>query len=802
MAQLQGQVSNTFADVQAQPNYQKLPSDIQAQIALDYFDKRVATQQGYQQAPPEAQQAILQDFRLKYNVPDIKPAHTQPIQPRQPVQVKSSIGSEFQDFFNSAINTGSAGIADLPVANRQGIGSNIGAFTGPLIGTIGAAALAPETGGASLAIPATYMGLVGAGNTAREQYRQTGRINNPLAVGTSGATNAALGLLGPVGKGLPLFGRVAANAALQGGAGAAQDAAMQAAEQQNFTPQLDTQRLLQQALIGGGLGGGFALKGGVRKSAPVARPRVRGEGVMFEDFGRPVAYRQKGKLITQGQKLVRDTRQFIKQTDQFKGIDVKATAQTKTKAYKQAFDVLEQRLATTKDEASKARIRQAQKLLQERSESTKQSLKPVKPEKIDLQEGTEQFNNLVEYVTQLRKAGRQKEANVAIARQYTPKTIAKIYDAVKRNEAQTKQQANIEALKARQEQQSNKALTKVEALKRAQELKQFKEDIQRRVAEERAKIKQEKQQKDTANQIFGAVQEVVKRPQPKQGTSTEYVKSGPDRYSRMAQDAQPEITNQQKLQALKAKQAQQTNKTINKEQALKRAQELKQLKAGIQKRANEQKAQAKQQNRAEQQAQKAGQKPTKATAGKKETVKQSSPNKLKQIRVGIDKNQTVRLEYLAEKSGETSTYRYKEVTPLKLEVNKNGVVQLRAINDEGQPRTYLLADESGSKIESVQLTGKSAPHQMVENPKTGKQEVQTIAGQKVKLISKEGVKSSEIRANLEKMQDVLARIKQGEKVTPKEIMEAAKPMTEKDFLEQTKGLDDATLEHLGKEVDC
>lgn len=89
MAQLQAEVS--FSDVQAQPNYQKLPSDVQAQIALDYFDKRVATQQGFQSAPPDAQQAIKQDFMRKYNVPDIQVAPSPAPPPKVPAPVMMGV---------------------------------------------------------------------------------------------------------------------------------------------------------------------------------------------------------------------------------------------------------------------------------------------------------------------------------------------------------------------------------------------------------------------------------------------------------------------------------------------------------------------------------------------------------------------------------------------------------------------------------------------------------------------------------------------------------------------------------------
>lgn len=99
-AQFQTGVS-TFADVQSQPNYQKLPSDVQAQIALDYFDKRVASQSGYQSAPADAQQSIKQDFIAKYNIPV---PDAQPRQKAQPVAMQQ-LGQGLGNLFNAGVKT-------------------------------------------------------------------------------------------------------------------------------------------------------------------------------------------------------------------------------------------------------------------------------------------------------------------------------------------------------------------------------------------------------------------------------------------------------------------------------------------------------------------------------------------------------------------------------------------------------------------------------------------------------------------------------------------------------------------------
>jgi hypothetical protein len=190
---------------------------------------------------------------------------------RQPVQQQAAL-NPLQNFLNTAINTGSAGILNLPT--RPGISREIGSFVGPAVGTGAAILAAPETGFASLALPAGYMGISAAGNTAREQYNRTGRIDNPLAVGTSGLLNAGLGFLGPVGRsGAGMLERGLTNAAVQGSANVGLDIAQQAAEQGTLTPKLDTGRIGQSALVGGAVGGVF---GALHKPKPVeAAPKPK-----------------------------------------------------------------------------------------------------------------------------------------------------------------------------------------------------------------------------------------------------------------------------------------------------------------------------------------------------------------------------------------------------------------------------------------------------------------------------------------------------------------------------------------------
>lgn len=175
------------------------------------------------------------------------------VQPPQAAPPKADTNF-FGDVVNSALNAGSAGILDLPHGN--GVGAAIGGFAGPALGTIGAILAAPETGGASIAIPATYLGLVGGGTKARELANE-GRLDfgSIPQIGASTVGNAVMGALGPVGKGLGLVPRVLANAAIN----AAGETGLDVADQLLSKPlaKFDLGQTGQRALIGAGLGAGL-----------------------------------------------------------------------------------------------------------------------------------------------------------------------------------------------------------------------------------------------------------------------------------------------------------------------------------------------------------------------------------------------------------------------------------------------------------------------------------------------------------------------------------------------------------------
>lgn len=241
------------------------------------------------------------------------------------------------------------------------------------------------------------------------------------------------------------------------------------------------------------------------------------------------------------------------------------------------------------------------------------------------------------------------------------------------------------------------------------------------------------------------------------------------------------------LKDLKARQAVSDQIAFEKAQSKERQRELNRLRGEIINRSKEITAQEKAERVEANQAAKVEQK-----------TSQTQTSKLKLIRKAISKKQVVRLVYEAEKTGETGSYRFKDVSPYEVNVNKNGVVQVRAINAEGQFRTYLLSDASGSKILSVEATNKTSPFEIFTNEK-GKLQVKQAAGETIEQIQREGVKSSELRANIEKMEDVLRRLKQNENVSIRDITNAVKDTNEKQFVEK---LPDDKMDKVSKEVDC
>jgi hypothetical protein len=256
---------------------------------------------------------------------------------------------------------------------------------------------------------------------------------------------------------------------------------------------------------------------------------------------------------------------------------------------------------------------------------------------------------------------------------------------------------------------------------------------------------------------------------------------------------QPKQAKGPDLQKLKEKQAVDSAKALEKAQTGQRERELKQLKGDIKQRSeeavNEQKRQS-QQQKGQQPAQ--GQQKAKADNQQKRQAKTVNEPRMtgEQIRAEVKKaeksKESIVLRYRAEKYGETGEYQYKTVHDPRLEIGRNGQVMVRGINAEGQARTYLERDSSGSEILSVERTKKPSEYQFETNPETNKQEVRHLESDEiVTQVKKEGKKSSEIRSDLAKMEQIVQDVKAGKRVNVKDVMDAARA------LEKTKELENS-----------
>jgi hypothetical protein len=755
--ELQGQVSS-FADVQAQPNYQNLPSETQAQIALEYFDKRVASQANFQKADPNTQETIRQEFRAKYKVPDIKPAHgafTQgnqaaPVQMQELGQGLGNIGKALTGYVQSV--PGQIGEAfKTEYKNSQTPTSQIEKYL-----SIGPSAI---EGLRNLAqAPADLSAAAGNAYFGKQVFDpgyQLPSVNDIPVIGPK---------IKQIRDRYPVFSFVAEN-----------------------TLPVDV-----------GLEGLGKLRGAHK--APVNLPKVRAPGATYGEFGRPVGFRSQGRVLTQGQKIGSDVEKFIQDAQNFKGIDPKATAQMRAKAYKQAFDSLQQRANATRVPALKAKIEQAQGKLQSQFEAQK----PVKAQKQNIPQGTGNFNKLADFVQKLRKAGRSKEADAALG-QFDRETRAKVYDEVKRREtaekearkqadqgarqryedAQTrvknrqtldkerikqlvaeerasqKLQRELEAegrkLQNKKDKQAIKdrlALERAESRNRNRELKQLKASIESSASEAAANEK-------AGKQLLGAVEQAVKKPAQKVGTANEYKAAGPDEYARMAK----ERANEQQAQA--KQQNRQKPATQGPEKAQPKAKPAEQPK---------QKTEVAEASIKPGQALAQGLKtPTEIRAAiKRGEVKLTSKGMktLDALEAAFENGQKVKMsDYVPDptrKKGAPIQGDSLERSIDGLKISKNGNVTAMMHTDQGIIRSYSL--DSINKIE---------------------------------VLDKPAVEGAYVKAGtLDKMQGVLDRLKSGEAVSAQEIKEAVRVTSETEFKQKTKDLSGDKINKLGKEVDC
>lgn len=171
---------------------------------------------------------------------------------------------------------------------------------------------------------------------------------------------------------------------------------------------------------------------------------------------------------------------------------------------------------------------------------------------------------------------------------------------------------------------------------------------------------------------------------------------------------------------------------------------------------------------------------------------QSQEGILKTVKGAKKANETVLLEYEAEggKSGvggesESANYRFKHDTVLDTSITDNGDITVKVINAEGQLRTRHVHEKmSGSRIVSATRTGEPARYALEDG-----QVKDLKTGQIVEQVKEGGVFSSQIRADIEKLENfnrTLRKYKQ-KQARVGDIVKTARDIDDQSLLD---GLDD------------
>lgn len=183
-------------------------------------------------------------------------------------------------------------------------------------------------------------------------------------------------------------------------------------------------------------------------------------------------------------------------------------------------------------------------------------------------------------------------------------------------------------------------------------------------------------------------------------------------------------------------------------------------------------------------------------------------------------NEKVKLDYRAEKYGteiDKPTSDGVVITGIK-QAKKDGSVYLTAVDSEGQFRSYKVFDGKGdSLLNDIKPTGKKSDFEVVldnEDPVkggTGRQRVLNKKTNELTEIFKPGEtrKTSELEADSAKIQayhdqiaDVATRLKSGETVSKREIVNAGKAVDEATFKKHMEELTQEKLNEVGEQTGC
>lgn len=687
---LKGGIS--FQDVinQNPEGWAKEAPEFKSQVADQFFQKHVASQPGFSDEAPETQNEIRTAFNKQYGVGGVGLTEgfaddplTQTVGAVQRFGDLATLGiparawdaatggvgqtAEARDAMLSQYATDPGLYGDMYRLSQnpivQGIGSLGGAFgaTNQIAGNIAPGILGKipflnrlsPMAQQGIATAGAFSGGQNLGGVLQgQQTPQQAAVNTFLQTATGG-------LMGP--------GRLK-NAAIQGAGGYLSDAGSSVAADVLAGAPVDFTRANQAGMQGAALGGGLGLAFGSGKPQ-AAQKQSRYRQNIPEQFDTGARRFEVGAPdVVMPRRLDRSIQAQVQKIQQRQSLNEQAGLQSKQASLDKVFQNLGELI---NNQSTPEAVRQAAQKAQGRikgeyerlgSEKQQRFGKAPKFEKMHVTD-KEKLSDLVSFVREMRAEGFNKEADVAMGK-FTPETRAKVYDEVKRQEVEGKQQAKDQKAKEKQAAKSNEAYTKAENKNRQRELKQLKGSIESRAKDQKAKEKQQK-----------------KEAPPKQAKAS-------------------------------------------------KAQEPKQTQQGI----------------------------------------------IKQLTSAAKKGEEVLLEYEAEKFGETSSYRNKRVTPLSVGVTNDGNIKIRAVNGEGQIRTYLLNDKtSGSRVVSAVKTGEPSRFEMQGEGKNAKV-IERATGKVIKQVPKAGVKSSVLREKLNNMENFMARIQNREAVSPQEILDMANQM--------------------------
>jgi len=184
-------------------------------------------------------------------------------------------------------------------------------------------------------------------------------------------------------------------------------------------------------------------------------------------------------------------------------------------------------------------------------------------------------------------------------------------------------------------------------------------------------------------------------------------------------------------------------------------------------------------------------------------------NEIRKIAKAARKSgETVTIEYEAEggkggQGGDTSTLFQKDIRVLDMDVTNEGDVIIKAINENGQEHTYHVNEpESGSRIISIEATGKPSPFIKDENGRIIDRRSGEIMEQDKTL---KGEFTSATRQKIQQWDTLIDKIKKGEKLQVDDVRSTIKDASTSDIEGQLKNMSEADRRKLYKEMtgkDC